>query len=437
MKKNLAIILCLTMLVTLFAVPAMAEEADWETQDITIRFLNRQVPGVDALGTPMKTACDEFMEMHPNVTVEYEAIAGGDDSQFYEKMRTAAATGNMYELFMNYGGSTVLSYVQSGVLHDLTPDFEEDPEWAARFNNLFGMWQYKDIEGTYGVPLTKFATFLYCNDKIFADNGLEIPKTMTEFTDVCDAFLEKGITPIPRSGEGWRWAHWATGFAMQLYGPQLTYDIRDRVKKYTDDEMVGIAQMFLDWQEKGYFGDHIASLDSATEQALFSSGQSPMIAIGTWQPDHTIMNNPENLDDISVVWFPYFEEKPEYAHYNMGGPNDGLCIAEKDPATTKATVELLKYLTSEKVSTDILQSGYTQPLSTPGEAPESLNRLAVDAMEMLALDDVSLMQEIDQYDTIPTMQSVLRNAYEGMMAGGMTAMEAMEEVQMEIDDYVE
>ena len=67
----------------------------------------------------------------------------------------------------------------------------------------------------------------------------------------------------------------------------------------------------------------------ATEQLLFSVGKSPMIAIGTWQPENIVMNNPDLLDKVEVVWFPYFDDHPELANGNMGGPNEGLSITKR------------------------------------------------------------------------------------------------------------
>lgn len=436
MKRTLSIILTVILLLCSFTTVAIGEEKpEWQTKEITIRFLNRWAQGVDALYEPLTAAIAEFTAMYPNITVEYDAVAGADDVQFYEKMRTAAATGNMYDVFQNYGGSTIRSYVDSGLLVDLTAEFEKDPEWKADFIDVFDMWQFEGMEGTFGVPFTYFTTLLYCNTELFEQYGLEIPKTISEFEAVCDAFVAQGVTPIPRSGEGWRWAHWATGMIMQKYGTQLIYDLANRTKKYTDEEMMSIANMFLEWQEKGYFGQNIASLDSTTEQVLFSTGKSPMIAIGTWLPETIMANNPDLLDKVEVCWFPYFDEAPEYANGNMGGPNEGLCISKKDEATTQASIELVKYLTSAETVTKIAENAPYTLFSVKAEPSANLNPLTKKCKELIESVDPALRTEVDQYDPIAGMQDTLRNAYAGMMAGG-TAEEAMEKVQEEIDNYI-
>lgn len=437
MRRFACFLLAVLMVLLACSVVATAEQVPaWQTKPITIRFLNRWAEGVDALYGPITSAIKEFTTKYPNVTVEYDAVAGADDVQFYEKMRTAAATGNMYEIFQNYGGSTIRSYVDSGLLLDLTDEFKADPAWRDSFMDVFSMWQFDGMEGVYGVPFTYFATVLYCNTDLFKQYNLQIPKTISEFESVCDAFVKAGVTPIPRSGEGWRWAHWATGMVMQKYGQQLVYDLANRSKKYTGEEMMSIAQMFLDWQAKGYFGQNIASMDSATEQLLFSTGKSPMIAIGTWQPENIVMNNPDLLDKVEVVWFPYFDEHPELASGNMGGPNEGLCITKKDPDTTAATVALLKHLTSAETVSKMWESApYTPFAITTAKQPDNMNSLTKRALKLITDEKPVLMQEIDQYDEIAGLQDTLRNAYAGMMAGG-TAEEAMKKVQDEIDNYI-
>lgn len=437
MKKISCILLALLLGLSAFAGIAMAEETPaWQTKPITIRFLNRWGEGSGTMYEPINEVIKEFTTMYPNVTIVYDVAAGADDVQFYEKMRTAAATGNLHELFQNYGGSTIRSYVDSNLLLDLTAEFEADPEWRASFPEMFSMWEFDSVDGVYGVPFTYFATILYCNTELFEQYGQEIPTTISEFEAVCDAFVEAGVTPIPRSGEGWRWAHWATGMVMQKYGADLVYDLANRTKKYTDEEMMSIAQMFLDWQSKGYFGENIASLDSATEQLMFSTGKSPMIAIGTWQPENIIMNNPDLLDKVEPVWFPYFDEHPELANGNMGGPNEGLCITKKDDDTTAATLAFLKYLTSAESVSKMWEASPTALFACKtATMPENIDSLTKRCIDLVNSVNPVLFQEIDQYDPIAGMQDTLRNAYAGMMAGG-TAEEAMQKVQQEIEDYI-
>lgn len=455
MKKTLGIIMILALVLTMItgcgignvatsaptstSVSASASASTavtWKDKQITIRFLNRYAEGVEQMYKPLSDACKEFSVKYPNVKVVYEAVAGQDDTQYYEKMRTAAATGDMYELMVNYGGSTIRSYVENGILLDLSKEFTKDPSWKDSFLDVFSMWKYDGIQGTYGVPFSYFATMLFCNDLLFKQYNLTIPKTISELEKVSDAFVAKGVTPMPRSGEGWRWAHWATGLVMQKYGSDLIYDLASRKKTYTGPEMMSIAQLFVDWQKKGYFGKNIASLDSATEQVLFSSGKSPMIAIGPWQIQHILANGSKELiENVKIVWFPYFDESPQYKNANMGGAGDGFSVAVKDEYTTTATLELLKFLTSKETMTKLWEASPTALLAVKTATPPAkMDNLTKSCIELINTLNPSMMQEIDMYDPITGMQDTLRNAYAGMMAGG-TAEAAMKKVQDEITNF--
>ena len=190
--------------------------------------------------------------------------------------------------------------MDSGLLLDLSDEFEADPEWRNSFMDVFSMWEFDGIEGVYGVPFTYFATVLYCNTELFEQYNLEIPKTIAEFEAVCDAFVKAGVTPIPRYGEGWRWAHWATGMVMQKYGQQLIYDLANRTKKYTDEEMMSIAQMFLDWQAKAISAEHRLFGGERDRAAFVFHRQVPMIAIGPCQPENIAMKT-RPLDKVEVA----------------------------------------------------------------------------------------------------------------------------------------
>ena len=205
MRRFAGFLLAILMVLSTFSALTAAEQLPaWQTKPITIRFLNRWAEGVDALYEPVTLAIKEFTTRYPNVTVEFDAVAGSDDVQFYEKMRTAAATGNMYEIFQNYGGSTIRSYVDSGLLLDLTDEFKADPTWRDSFMDVFSMWEFEGVEGVYGLPFTYFATVLYCNTDLFKQYNLRF-KDHPEFESVCDAFVEAGVRPfraLARAGAG-------------------------------------------------------------------------------------------------------------------------------------------------------------------------------------------------------------------------------------------
>ena len=412
-------------------------DASWQdAENIEITMLTRWAEGISNMFDPLTASIESFEAQHPNVTIDHVPIGGADDTQFYERMRTAAAVGDMFNIFINYGGSTIRSFVEAGIILDLQPSFDADPEWRDSFLDIFGMWEYDFSDGVYGLPLFYFATVLYVNTLLFEEHGLEVPTNLTELEAVSEAFLEAGVTPIPRSGEGWRWGHWATSFIMQSYGSELIYGLANRTHRYDGPEMMGIAERFLDWQSRGFFGDNIASLDSQTESLMFAMGESPMIAIGTWLPQTVSINNPDLIPYIDVVWFPYNESFPEMRYGAMGGPNEGLSISiDDDPNVTAATLAFLKYLTSEDTVTRMWEVAPYSLFSVRTVAPPAaMNDLTRRSMELIHSVTPLLMHEMNMYDPIAGMQDIVRNAYAGMMAGG-SAEEAMGRIQSEIDAH--
>lgn len=50
-------------------------------------------------------------------------------------------------------------------------------------------------EGVYTVPFAGNANVVLYNKDIFEENNLEVPKTWSEYIDLCGALQEKGVLP--------------------------------------------------------------------------------------------------------------------------------------------------------------------------------------------------------------------------------------------------
>ncbi|WP_250505535.1 extracellular solute-binding protein [Bowdeniella massiliensis] len=52
----------------------------------------------------------------------------------------------------------------------------------------------------YGIPNYDEFVFVYYNEKLFDEVGVEIPTTLDELEDAMDAFVEAGMTPLAEAG---------------------------------------------------------------------------------------------------------------------------------------------------------------------------------------------------------------------------------------------
>ena len=125
MKKKVMSILLAAAMVLPFTGAAAVEAADGEG-NVTISILSRYGDDTAVDAKAFREGVEEYKAAHPEVTVVDESIT--DETQFNNKFKTAMATGDMPTIFMTYGGGTARSYVESGLVADLTKDLEADAQ---------------------------------------------------------------------------------------------------------------------------------------------------------------------------------------------------------------------------------------------------------------------------------------------------------------------
>ena len=132
-----------------------------------------------------------------NVEFKFEEIPTTD--AFNQKIKLLISSGDLPDIVFNGGNNITELAVRSGKVQDLTPFFEEDPEWKAQFDEE--SLKFNSVDGKiYGVPVSKEISYIYYNKELFAQAGLTVPdvayETWEEFFAACDTLKEKGITPL-------------------------------------------------------------------------------------------------------------------------------------------------------------------------------------------------------------------------------------------------
>lgn len=124
---------------------------------------------------------------------------------------------------------------------------------------------------------------VWYNKKLFADNGISVPKTWDDFVVAGEKLKTAGITPLSASGkQGWPLTRLVSGYLFSDLGPDALKKVADGQAKLTDPEYVKAAQAVADLGAKGYFGQGIGSIDYDTAASQFLSGKSGMFYMGSW-----------------------------------------------------------------------------------------------------------------------------------------------------------
>ena len=181
MKKMLSVLLAAMMLLSLLAVPALAED-----QVLT-------VVTWDATTTAYLTAQKEAFEAsHPGVTIEYVDCESGNE--YGVKVSTMLAGGDTSDVIMLKENDQVVQWQASGFAAPLT-----DYIGSYDMSGFVGIEKNYAIDGVqYGIPFRSDFWVLFYNKDLFDAAGVEYPTndmTWDQYAELAKKLTdkEKGI----------------------------------------------------------------------------------------------------------------------------------------------------------------------------------------------------------------------------------------------------
>lgn len=423
LKKGIACTLGAAMILTMTAcgkgasdnTEAGAEKgSESKKEAIEIRLSSRW-GGEETLSQYFNQKIDEFNELDNGITIVADNVT--DEQQYFDKLSSQFGAGTQPNVFINYGGTSIKDYIDGGVLLDLEPYFEEDPEWKDAFLPLFDNWQEGDA--TYGVPVMLYQILLYYNTEILSANNIEEPKTIEDLKAACDTLVAAGITPF-QLGESsnFRAGHLLNNLCYKAYGGDIAAKLADREVNYDSKEMLDMYTIIQEWNQKGYFGSNPLSVDNNGEKAAFLSGESAFRYDGAWFVGEIAGTEVDGKADVTA--FPYFADKEEYKNCVQGGSGQGFSITDSgDEAINDAAVEVVKYLTSEDYYAGLekASNGGIYPVKFESDPETEIDDMTVKIKEIVEEAEVfhGDMQEVDPETH---MLNTVRTALQGLFLDG-------------------
>ncbi|HEX6288794.1 MAG TPA: extracellular solute-binding protein [Herpetosiphonaceae bacterium] len=259
--------------------PAAASAATGEP--VTIRYLT---PGqeTEGLESVISTLSKSYTEQHPNVTYEHEVAPQTD---LIQRVQLLAGSNNLPTMFAYESGAPLLPLIEAKKVLDVEKTFTElgifdqlNPATVALLKSLV------NDQGLYAIPVELNIEGFWYNKKLFADNGLQEPKTWDELLQVAEALHAKGIQPFSASGQqGWPLTRLINGYAIRKYGPDVMERVAQGELKLTDPGFIEAAKIVQDMGTKGYFGEGVATIDYDTAVDQFLQGTAAMLYMGSWE----------------------------------------------------------------------------------------------------------------------------------------------------------
>lgn len=239
-------------------------------EDVTIRWMQFQVEYTNQVKQMTKAYEDE----HPNVKIEVEVI--GDD--YYDVLKTKASSGDMPDVFMTAGYNEIVTY------KDYVTDLSDQAFASGIADAAVECVSLEDK--IVGLPVQMSGNGIVYNKKIFEENSLDVPATLSELEEVCEKLKAKGITPFANQfKDDWLLGQFINyGFAGGEDTIGFINNLDSGSSKIADTEKMKDIMNVLDLMLK-YGQDKPLDAGWNEAAATFALGEQAMIFEGIWAYD--------------------------------------------------------------------------------------------------------------------------------------------------------
>lgn len=246
--------------------------------------------------TAIEDSLHHFMDEYPDITISYDGIKSPD---YFEILEKRLSTGNGDDIFM-VDHERMLELGEQGRLADLS-----DLSTLDNFSDLAKSQMSAD--GTIDYLPTSISAFgLYCNLDLLKEHGQKIPLNMSEFEEVCNYFVSKGITPIVANNDI---SLKTIAIAKSLLPVYQQADSKTAFARFNSGQD-NLAKAFLPGFElvehmlkKGWVASSEALTTTKTKDdlTLFAGGDRPFMLTGAWAVPRLRDLNP----DLNFEVHPY------------------------------------------------------------------------------------------------------------------------------------
>lgn len=318
---------------------------------------------VHYLSEPQKVAAlDElvagFEAEYPDVKVNQESTTL---ENYQDVLKLKFSTGDVPDVLFG-GPKTYSVFVNSGNVEDLSGyDFVS----RVQQNTLENV----KIDGkVYGVPLDVLANAVLYNKDIFEEVGLQIPKTYSEFIDVCKKLDQAGYIACT--------AGYQDGISVGANFYTIFYGTPYYNMSSFEEEMISgakhagdypeLAKSLTQWREiMEYQNEDCRSINTDRAEQMFANGEAGMLIIGTWGIGAVANYNPDG--NYGAFMYPS-EEKDENNRIPITAGDTWMMV--KDSPNHDVAEAFFEYMTRPEVNAKWCTTTQEMTILNDVETPE-------------------------------------------------------------------
>ena len=365
-----------------------------------------------------------YEALHPNVKIDLQAIG---DQPIKDKLQVLAASKQMPDIYFSWAGDFTKKFVRGGLAADLS-SYLQNTDWGNSFVPA-SLSAFTYDGKTYGIPIDLDAKFFVYNTKIFSDNGISVPSTMSDLLAACDTLKAKGIAPIAFGNQyGWPAIHYLTQLnAYEVAPATLAQDYDPATGAFTDPGYKAALQALLDLNTH-CLTQKANGLSHESAQATFLAGKSTMMYIES--VEFPILTAAQKAPATIVNNWDFFKMPPVTgaagdANVLEGAP-DGLLV-NPNSQHMDIVIDFLKYFTSvDNAALLTKMNGWLSPVKGSATADNAFPQL------IRVLDEINKASGMAIWlDTVTNIN--VANAYlngaQALLDGSKTPDQVMADVQ--------
>ena len=313
------------------------DSADSKTGEaITLKVFSNLPDRKNGQGLVEQTIIDQYMAENSNIKIEVEAL----DEEAYKTKFKAYAMEGMPDVVSVWGQPSFLDEVlDAGVLAELNMGdykeygfFEGSLEGFMKDGKLYGLPRNSDIMG------------IYYNEKMFKDNGWELPTSYEELLKLGETISAAGVIPMAMDGgDGWPLACYFSDVLMKVTGGYQEMALNSIANAdFSDPAFAKVSELVAAAAERGLWQNGYDSQDYGTAMNLFTNGQAAMFYMGSWEASMAVNEDiPEEIrKNIRVFTMPVIEGEKASATDILAWNGGGYGVA----ANSEVKAEAIKFL---------------------------------------------------------------------------------------------
>jgi raffinose/stachyose/melibiose transport system substrate-binding protein len=376
---------------------------------------------------------ERYMDENKNVNITVEAVAA---EPYNDKAKVLAAGNELPDVF-ELLGSWNKSFVESGVLMNLTEIINADPEWKAIIKDT-AVNNFKIGEDIYAICLEEggSTTLLFYNEEILKECGVDAPpKNMDELLDSFDAIKAKGYTPISLGNKG-QWVAqscYLSAIGARYTGNDWNTEIVNRTgAKFTDPEFIKGLEVMYEMAERGAFNTDMNSIDYQQARVPYYNKEAAMLIEGYWAINAFVSDCPEDVLEVThVTGIPECTDA-KVPNYTAGGNGGwGFGLSSKLKGTTKdAAIGFMKTFLSKESASTVLEGG--NPCAI---LPADYDRSKISRLHTEFFDYIATVPACDTYDLIfaPNVIEVMNKGLQELLINTVTPEDLAQRLQNEYE----